>query len=171
MKNTLRITLAAAAMIFVFGSSNASAQKFGYINSEEVLYLMPDMDSVKIKMEAVRKDFADQYELMTVEYNNKVNDYQKSMQSMTDAGRQLKEQELQKLAASIQEFGNSASEAMEEERYKLLAPLAEKAQNAVTKIAKAQGMTAVFSSAALVYIDDKTMVDLLPLVKPELGIK
>lgn len=171
MKNILKITLASAALFLTIGSGTAFAQKFGYVNTEEIILQMPEMDSVRIKMDAMRKDFADQYELMRVEYNNKINDYQNSRTTLTDAGRQLKEQELQKLAQSIQEFEQSASEMLQEEEYKLFAPLAEKAQNAIRKIAQSQSLTGVISSAALLYADENNMVDIMPLIKPELGIK
>ncbi len=54
----------------------------------------------------------------------------------------------------------------------LMSPVIEKAQNAITKVAKENGLTYVFdlSAGSLIYYDDKGSVDLLPLVKKELGI-
>jgi outer membrane protein len=51
-------------------------------------------------------------------------------------------------------------------------PIVEKAKTAIQTVAKAQGCTAVFdtSSGALLYQNDATMINLLPLVKKELGI-
>lgn len=172
MKNTLKLTLIAFALMIVCGNY-ASAQKFGYINSEEVMMAMPEMDSVKTKLEALQKDLSAQYEAMRVEYNNKVHDYQKAASTMSDAIRQVKEKELQNVSASIQQFEEEAGNILQEERYKLMAPVAEKAQNAITKVAKAQGMTAVFDNAsrALVYHNESEMKNMLPLVKAELGIK
>ncbi len=49
----------------------------------------------------------------------------------------------------------------------------EKAQAAIAKVAKEQGLTAVFDLAvgALAYYDEAQMVNMLPLVKQSLGIK
>ena len=54
----------------------------------------------------------------------------------------------------------------------LLKPVMEKAQAAVTKVSKEQGLTAVFDLAtgALAYYNDAQMVNILPLVKKSLGI-
>jgi len=54
----------------------------------------------------------------------------------------------------------------------LMAPVIEKAQNAITKVAKANNLVYVFdlSAGSLIYFDDAVSLDLLPLAKKELGI-
>ena len=54
----------------------------------------------------------------------------------------------------------------------LLSPVMKKAQDAIDKVAKAQGLAYVFDLAtgAIIYIDEANTVNLLPLVKAELGI-
>ena len=51
-------------------------------------------------------------------------------------------------------------------------PVMKKAFEAIEKVAKAQGLSYVIdlSSGAVVYINDANTVNLLPLVKSELGI-
>ena len=51
-------------------------------------------------------------------------------------------------------------------------PVYKKAFEAIEKIAKAQGLAYVLdlASGALIYIDDANTVNLLPMVKSELGI-
>ena len=55
----------------------------------------------------------------------------------------------------------------------LLKPVMEKAQAAITKVAKEQGLTAVFDLAAggIAYYNESQMVNMLPLVKQSLGIQ
>ena len=54
----------------------------------------------------------------------------------------------------------------------LMSPVIEKAQNAITKIAKANNLVYVIdlSAGSVIYHDDSVSLDLLPLAKKELGI-
>lgn len=172
MKTFLKLSIAAAALITLC-SFNASAQKFGYIHSGELIQSMPEMAEVQTKLEALGKDLDDAFELMTVEFNNKVNDYSKNVSTYTDTIRKVKEDEIQKLRERIEEFQETAPQNMREEQNKLMAPVVEKASQAIDKVGKANGFTAVFdvSTGALAYHDEATMINLLPLVKAELGIQ
>ena len=54
----------------------------------------------------------------------------------------------------------------------LFRPVMEKAQAAVVKVGKEQGLTAVFDlvAGALAYYNESEMINVLPLVKKSLGI-
>ena len=64
MKTSQKLILAlvaVAAFLFVgTGAANAQ-QKFGYINSQELLASMPEIDSVESKVQALGKDLESQY--------------------------------------------------------------------------------------------------------------
>lgn len=172
MKQLLRLTLLAGLLIFGC-SSTTFAQKFGYIDTNEVISEMPEMDSVRIKLEALNKDLQDTFESMQVEFNNKVNDYTKNMETLSDAVRKVKEDEIQNLSMRLEQFQETAPESMQEEQMKLMRPVIEKARGAIDKVGKASSLTAVFdlASSALAYHDKTTMTDITSMVKTELGIK
>lgn len=171
MKTFFRVSIALVAFTLISGFS-ASGQKFGYINIYEILQSMPEMKDVQTKLEATGKDMEEQWESMQVEYNNKFEDYAKTRDNLSDGVRQIKEQELQQFGQRMEEFNQNAPTLMQQEESKLVAPLYEKAQEAVNKVAKANSLTAVFEVAtgALSYVDENQMVNLVPLVQKELGI-
>lgn len=171
MKTILKLTLAAAALLLAGGMNNASAQKFGYINIEELVYSMPEMETVRTNFEAVQKDFEGQYESMVVEFNRQRDEFERTQATMTDSMRKLKQEALQTLIQNIQKFEQETPAALQEEQAKLLEPLFTKAQAAVDSVAASNGFTAVFAAAALIYVDKATMVDVLPLAKTHLGIQ
>jgi outer membrane protein len=75
-----RITgIAALIIILAFAGQNAMAQapKFGHINSEELIQLLPEFDSASVKIEKFRQDLVNALELMSVELNNKSDSYSK----------------------------------------------------------------------------------------------
>lgn len=171
MKRVVKLTLLAAVLMLA-GTSSSFAQKFGYINYQELISVMPERDSVEIKLNALAKEIGEQLELIQVEYNNKYADYQKAAANMSDAAKNLKEQELRSLSERFGQMQQSAQQEIAAEQEKLSAPIIEKAQNAIKKVSKANGLIAVFdtSMGAMAYYDEAAMVNVLPLVKKELGI-
>ena len=168
MKLLTKIALTAAALLCATTLSNAQP-KFGYINSQEIIYNMPEIADVQLQLEKLQKDLEEQLEFIQVEYNNKLTDYQKNAANYSDAIRQSKEQELMGLQQRYEELGKAGSQDMQKKQGELMTPLIEKARATINKIAAEQALTAVFDMAAgsLAYIDEAQMVNLAPAVKKE----
>ncbi len=171
MKTILKLTLVAAAMLLVCGTNEASAQKFGYIDIQELVFSMPEIESVRTNYEAVQKDLSEQHEAMVVEFNRKRDEYQRTQATLTDSMKRLREEELETTIQTITKFEQEIPTSLQEQQNKLLEPLFVKAQEAVDTVAAANGITAVFTAGALIYIDKATMIDVLPLAKTHLGIQ
>ncbi len=169
MKNAIRLTLFA---VLLTGASTAFGQKFGYINSQELIAAMPERDSVESKMNKISQDFQQQLELIQVEFNNKYNDYQKEYNNLAESIRQIREQELTGLQNRFEEVQRMAQQEIQKNQMELMAPVVEKADNAIRKVSQANGYFIVFDQAAgpMVYFDEAQIDNILPLVKAELGI-
>ena len=159
--------------LFLF-SGNAFAQsnlKFGHINSQELLLLMPERDSAEAKLKAYGTDLSEQIEELHVEYNNKVQNYMQRRATFTDAIREQREKELTDMQQRIQDFEATAQQDFQRMQGEIMRPLIEKADAAIKKVAKQQGFIYVFdvSVGSVVYYSDAS-IDILPLVKKELGI-
>lgn len=170
MKRILFISIAVAAILF---SSNSMAQnlKFGHINGQELITLMPERDSAEAKLKAYGADLTEQIEQLYVEYNNKAQNYQQRRNTLTDAIREQREKELSDLEQRIREFEATAQQDYQRMQGEMMQPLMEKADAAIKKVAKANGFIYIFdiSAGGVVYFSDSS-VDILPLVKKELGI-
>lgn len=171
MKKILRLTLCCAMLL---GATSLKAQqpKFGYINIQEVVTLMPEMAEAEAKFNKLVEEYSTMMENMQVEFNNKYEEFSKNAATYTDAVRQMKESELQELRMRIEQFSQTAQQDLSQNEQTLLAPIYEKATNAVEKVGRDNGFTAIFNNAAqpMVYYDKNVMVDVMPLVKKELGI-
>lgn len=171
MKSLFRLTLLAA--VFTFTCSAATyAQKFGYINTDEIVYALPETDSVETKLEALNVDLEETFESMQVEFNNKVNDYTQGVEKMSDSVKKIKEEEIRNLQVRLQEFETVAQRSFQEEYAKLMRPLYDKTKAAIDKVSKSNGFTIVFEvgSQAMAYFDTNSVIDITPMVKKELGI-
>jgi len=156
----------------ICGTAVAQNYKFGHINAQEIIMLMPELDSVQVKLENYRKDLQEQVESMQVEFTNKMSVYQSKQDTWTAAILEQKQKELQELAQRIEEFERTAQQDFQNMQRMLVEPVREKANNAVQKVGKDNGFTYVFdiSAGILPYFNADQSVDILPLVKKELGI-
>ena len=59
------------AIAGLFSVQAAHAQKYGHVNSSEILEVMPGIDSLQIKLQAFQMDLQSLYENMMSEYQTK----------------------------------------------------------------------------------------------------
>ena len=172
LKEMKRIVLLAFCVLSFAVLSQAQNLKFGHINTNELISLMSERDSAVVKLQAYQNDLIETLEGMETEYNNKVNEYQRKSNEWAPVVLETKQRELQELGQRMQQFQQTAQQEMAQMQQVLMQPVIEKAQNALTKIAKANNLVYVFdlSAGALIYYDDAVSMDLLPQAKKELGI-
>lgn len=167
-----KITFAILLLVGTASLAGAQNLKFGHINANELVSLMSEMDSARVKLQAYQTDLEDTMQGMEDEYNTKYTEYQRKQATWTPAVREAKEAEIQSLVQRIQQFQQTAQQEMQQMQSILMNPVIEKAQNAITKVAKDNGLIFVFdtSAGALLYEDETQSINLLPLAKKELGI-
>ena len=173
MKKTIMILAAAFILGAAFVPTKASAQqKLGHINSQEIVALMPERDSAMVKLQKLAKELQETLSAMGDDYNAKIKDYQEKSAGWSESIKKVKEEEITSLGQRIQQYQQTAEQDFSARQNTLMEPVMKKAFEAIEKVAKAQGLAYVIdlSSGALVYINDANTVNLLPLVKSELGI-
>ncbi len=170
MKQIVKITLVAVA-VTILGMTQTSAQKYGYIDFQELMTLMPDYKKANTEMEGFGKQLQDELKKMSVELEKKYDDYQKQEKSMPESIKELKQKELRDMQARIQEFQESAQENVRKKEQELLKPIVEKAKAAISQAAKEGGITYVFDSSPGTPLLHKPDGDnMMAAVKKKLGI-
>ena len=141
------------AAIATFG---ANAQKFGHINSSELVSLMAETDSARVQLEAYQNELIEEMDAMQTEYNTKLNTYQQKSASWTAAIRESKENELREIAQRLEQFQQTAQNDLATMQQTLMMPIYQKAQEAVNKLGKDNNLLYIFdtSAGALIYIDE-----------------
>ena len=134
MKKAIKLTLAFA---LVMGSTTLFAQKFGRINTQEIIMSMPETKTMQENMETFAKELQDNIETMNVEFNTKLQEYQKGLNTYNEAVREMKEKELQDLQNRSREFQERAQQDYQKKQNELLAPIIDKAKAAIDKISAA----------------------------------
>ncbi|MDR0559577.1 MAG: OmpH family outer membrane protein [Prevotellaceae bacterium] len=147
--------------------------KFGHINTTELISVMPQTDSAKVKLEAYIKDNRELYEALRVEYNKMLEEFSTNQEKWSDVVKESKQSDLLEKQSRIADFEQKYQEKYAQEQEKLFTPIREKVKTAIDKVAKANSFTYIFDLAAgnPIYFSETQSVDILPLVKKELGIK
>ena len=175
MKSTFNFTKILILVLILGTSATAIGQKdykFGHINSQELMAIMPERDSAQAVLESFALKLEDQLDAMQVEYNKKLQEYLAERDNLTELIKQAKEQDLNDLQTRIQGFQTSAQTEMQKRQGELMQPIVEKAQNAIQSVARENGFIYIFdvSAGGLVYFSEES-VDILPLVRESLGIQ
>ena len=163
MKKYICLTL-----LSVLTLSSIAQNKFGHINAQEVLMLMPEYKKMEntIKMSTTLKQ--NTLKAIEAEFEEKYLAYQKDVANYDESTKIDKETELQNMQKRLQDYNQNATKELQEEEFKLLEPIEKRIMSAIDEVAKDGGYTYIFNSAVFYYGDNKN--DVLPLVKKKLGI-
>ncbi len=145
--------------------------KLGYINSQEVMMMMPEISDVEKQIANMNEENRKYLETMESEIQAEAQKYKAEEATMTEAIRKIKEEELQSRYTRLQTAYQTMQQTMQQEQQKLLAPLQDKLQKAIDDVSSKNNLTFVFdlSTGSIVYKNPKAF-DITPLVKKQLGI-
>jgi outer membrane protein len=160
------IIIAAMALMSV----SAFAQKFAYVDFNELVMLMPEMDEARATLEENSKTNEEIMMSMYEEYQSKYQQYEQKSATWTAAVLEAKQRELMEIEQRLQQTQQSLQQEIQQLQQSLQAPIMEKATKIVNELAKAKGIAAVFEKASLLYIDPAQMVDLTPEARTALNI-
>lgn len=161
----LSVLFAVAMMFLAVGITKA--QKIASMDYEAVLAAMPETKKMTTDLDSFSKIKGDELNKQAEAFQKEVQNYQAEGAKMTEAQRTAKEGELQKKQQNLQQLQQTAQNDLAQRRDTAVKPIIEKLNNAVNKVAKANGFDFIIDSSALIY---KGGADATPLVKKELGL-
>ena len=157
-----------AAMALV--SFSAYAQKLARVNFSELVQLMPEADQARATLKAVSQEAEETLQTMYQEYQTKMTQYQQKSASWSDAIKKSKETELMDIQRRIEENQQVFQQEIQQKQSELMAPIYQKAQDAVKELAKSKGITALFDSSSALYFDESAVEDLTAAARKALNI-
>jgi outer membrane protein len=165
-----KITLL-TALFGTFISASYAQNKFGFINSRELLEVMPEVKKADSSLQIYAKSFQDQLESMSKEYESKVKDFQANEKTMNEAVKEVKVKEVQQLQERMETLQQSAQEKTSKKREEMYNPILEKADKAIKDVAKENKYDYIFDASGGAILFAKDSDNVLSLVKTKLGIK
>ena len=162
---------ATAAPATTPAAANASGQKFGYINSAELLKIMPETKRAEANLEAFVKNLEKQFGGLQTEYQTKITEFQSQEKTMVDAVKESRIKAIQELEQRMQQSQASGQQQLAAKREQLFKPILDKAEKAIKDVGKENGYDYIFDTNTGSFVYAKESHNVLALVKSKLGIK
>ena len=158
------------SLTFLISISSFSQNKFGYIDSQELLLLMPERKTAEGEVQKFAKSLESRLQAMTAEYQQSVQEYQANEATYTDLVKQDKVTEITGLEQRIQSFQQNAQQALQSKEQELLEPILQKARQAIEDVASEGDYTYIFdkSVGSILYV--KESENILDKVKKKLKL-
>ena len=162
------------AMVLLFAAPTlavAQTQKYGHVNSQELLAEMPQIIKIQDSVQRLIKQYDEASLELQNEYQKKAGQYQASAAGWPEAVRNNKEKEIRNLEQRLQEYQQEAQNDILATRDSLMKPVIQTVKDAIKGVAQEQKMSYVFdeSTGVLLYSDDT--LDITGLVRKRLGLK
>lgn len=158
-------------VLLVFGFSVLSTvaqQKFGYMNTQELIVQMPDYAEAQKKHEAFQLEQQQKYQKLVSEYQTKEASFGSTQATMTETEKNMIYSDLQALAQQIQQLEQSIPQVIQNHQSELIGKIVEKVQNAAKEVGAENGFLYIFDTNVLLYPDGGE--DVTSLVKKKLGL-
>jgi outer membrane protein len=162
MKQALTLGLVIIALS-AFNPFLYAQNKTGYVSIDEVVQLMPEYKKATGDMAQYDSTLQIEYAETLKELNRQDSLFKMDSTKMSPAAKNAKKELMKKLLVELQGFEQGYQQKMQQKQEELMAPIAQKANQLIEDIAKANGYTYVFRKEALLV--QPTTDDLLPLIK------
>jgi len=150
--------------------STQAQSKFGYLNSNELLAMMPESQAMQEDLQTYAKGLESQLTAMQAEYEKKVVEYQQNETTYTDIIKEDKIREIEGIQQRVVEFQKNAQESLGQKEAELFTPIREKAMAAIDEVAKDGNYTFIFDSGTGSFLYAAESENVLDLVKSKLGL-
>ena len=138
-------------MLMLCAPMTMMAQKFGKVNTQQIMQSLPDVAKANGEMEALQKQKENDLKAMQDEFQRKADEYQKASSTMAATMKQQKETELQTLQQKIQQAYQDGQQELQKKSSELMQPIVAKVKAAIDAVGKAGNYTFIFEDGAAVY--------------------
>ena len=147
------------------------AQKYGYLNKEELYRSIPEYDTATVQIEKLSNEYVNLLASMQGELSSKTASLNNESANISEYLRKTRQEEIKSLDVRIQLFSVKANAQLEDRRNQLLQPIIDRVDKAIKAVAEEQGFIFVIDGGQMLYTDEKKCTNILPLMKAKLGVK
>ncbi|MBS5612964.1 OmpH family outer membrane protein [Hoylesella buccalis] len=157
-------------MLMLFAPMSMFAQKFGHLNSQQVMNDMPEFVKARGEIEATAKQYENDLKAMQDELQRKAEEYEKTKSTMNATKQKETEEELMKLNEKIRTAYNDNSQALQKAQQEKMQPITAKLVNAIQAVGKAGNYVYIMDiTSGIPYISQTLSEDVTAKVKAELA--
>ena len=160
------------AICAICGFTTANAQKFGHVNSQEIIQAMPEFAKARTEIEALTKQYEADLKSMQEELQKKSEAYDKEQATLPANIKQRREQELQDMYQKIQQSYQDNQQALAKEQQDRMQVITTKVLDAIKQVGTAGNYVSIMDlTSGIPYISTTLSTDVTAEVKKKLGLQ
>jgi outer membrane protein len=162
-----------SALCACCGLITANAQaKFGHVNTQEIVQVMPEYTKAKTDIEALAKQYEADLKQMQDELQKKGDAFEKEQATLPDNIKQRRQTELQEMYQKIQQSYQDNQQALAKTQQEKMSSITTKVLDAIKAVGQAGGYVYIMEmGAGIPYISTTLSTDVTAQVKAKLGLK
>ena len=158
-------------MLLMFAPVATFAQKFGHVNSQEIIQAMPEFTKARTDIEALTKQYEADLKSMQEELQKKSEAYEKEQASLPANIKERREKELQDMYQKIQQSYQDNQQALAKEQQEKMQAITSKVLDAIKQVGEAGGYVYIMDlTGGIPFISTTLSTDVTAQVKAKLGL-
>ena len=156
----------------MFAPMATFAQKFGHVNSQEIVQAMPEFTKARTDIEALTKQYEADLKSMQDELQKKAEAFDKEQATLPENIKQRRQTELQEMYQKIQQSYQDNQQALSQAQGEKLQAIQTKVLDAIKAVGQAGGYVYIMDvTGGIPYISTTLSTDVTAEVKKKLGIQ
>ena len=156
----------------MFAPMATFAQKFGHVNSQEIVQAMPEFTKARTAIAALTKQYEADLKSMQEELQKKSEAYEKEQASLPANIKERREKELQDMYQKIQQSYQDNQQALAKEQSERMQAITTKVLDAIKQVGQSGGYVYIMDlTGGIPYISTTLSTDVTSQVKAKLGLK
>ena len=159
-------------MLMMLAPMAAFAQKFGHVNSQEIIQAMPEFTKARTDIEALAKQYDADLKSMQEEIQKKAESLEKEQANLPANIKQRRETKLQEMYQKYQQSAQDNQQALAKEQSEKMQAITAKVIEAIKSVGQTGGYVYIMDIAGgIPYISTTLSTDVTAQVKTKLGLK
>ena len=158
--------------IMLLAPMSMLAQKFGYVNSGELIQLMPEFAKAQQKMEDLEKTYTAEFNAMRTELEKKGTEFEKLQQdSVPESILKRRYEELLQMEQRLQQFGQEVQQKLAMAEQEEMLAIQTKLREALEAVGRDGGYVCIYDlSGGMPYVSKTLCEDVTMKIRTKLGI-
>lgn len=159
-------------LMLIAPMSMFAQQKFGYVNSAEVIQVMPEFDKAQKEIKELEKMYTDEFNAMRTELEKKGTEFEKLQKdSVPENILKRRYEELMQLDERLRQYGQEVTANLQQAEQEKMIAIQQSLREALDAVGAEGGFICIFDlSGGIPYINKNLCEDVTMKVRAKLGI-
>ena len=159
-------------VIMLLAPMSLLAQKFGYVNSAEIVQVMPEFAKAQKKLQDLEKMYTDDFNALRTELEKKGTEFEKLQKdSVPENILKRRYEELLQMEQRLQQYGQEVQANLAKAEQEEMVAIQTKLRDALDTVGREGGFVCIYDlNAGMPYISKTLCEDVTMKVRTKLGI-